>query len=84
MRLRHHHGAAFLAADGDGDIAIVKRVERGEIAFTGDAEDMADAIHQQLIDQHFAAAAHVVLATHRCPSRFFCCRGRPLRTAARP
>jgi len=32
---------------------------------------MAHAIHQQLIDQHLAARAHVVFAAHRFPSRRF-------------
>src|SRR5205085_8433823 len=64
MCFRHHHRAALLAADRDGDIAIMERVECGEITFARHAEDMTDAVDQQLVDQHLAAAAHVVFATH--------------------
>ena len=62
--LGHHHRPALLAADRDGDVAVMERVERGQIALAGHAEDMADAVDQQLVDQHLAARAHIVLAAH--------------------
>src|SRR6185503_5056595 len=62
---RHHHGAALLAAHGHGNIAVMERVERGEITFARHAEHVVDAVGNELIDQHLAAAPHVVLATHR-------------------
>src|SRR5581483_2218428 len=73
VRLGHHHRPALLAADGDGDIAVVEGVERRQIAFAGDTEDMADAVDHQLLDQHLAARAHIVLAAHSYPPRI----GRP-------
>ncbi len=55
--LRHHRRAALMAADGDGDVAIVERVEHGEIAFAGHAEDVAHAMGNELVDEDFRADA---------------------------
>ena len=41
---RHHRRPALLAADGDGDVAVVEGVEHGKIAFARDAEDMTHAV----------------------------------------
>ena len=62
--LGHHHGPTLLAADRHGDVAVMERVERGQIAFTGHTENMAHAVDDELVDQHLAARAHIVLAAH--------------------
>ena len=66
--LRHHHGAALLAAHRHGDVAVVEGIERRQIAFARHAEHVAHAVDQELVDQHLAARAHIVLAAHRLPS----------------
>ncbi len=69
-RLRHHAGAAFLAADGDGQIAVMEGVEHREIALARHAKDVAHAMDAQLIDQHLGGATQIVLGAHRqlpCP-----------------
>jgi hypothetical protein len=38
----------------------VKGVEHREIAFTGHAKDVLDAVHDQLVDQDFGGTAHVI------------------------
>ena len=63
-RFRHHRGAAFLAADRHGDVAVVKGVEHGEIAFAGHAEDVANAVVDQLIDQHLGGRSRVLMSAH--------------------
>jgi hypothetical protein len=50
-RFRHHGGAAFMTANGNGDAAVAKRIQNRKKALTGNAEDMLDAIDQELIDQ---------------------------------
>ena len=45
-RLRHHGGAAFLPAHRDLDIAIMERVEHGQIALAGNAERVARTVSQ--------------------------------------
>ena len=64
-RLRHHRGAALLPAHGDGEIAVVKRVEHREIALARHAEDVAHAVNAQLIDQNLGGGPHIVLTAHR-------------------
>ena len=54
----------LLAADGDLDVAVVKRVEHGEIALAGHAEHVADALDDQLVDQHLGGGAQIVLGFH--------------------
>jgi hypothetical protein len=39
---RHHRGAALVAADGDGDAAVMQRIQHRQIGFAGHAEDAAD------------------------------------------
>ena len=64
-RLRHHRGAALLPAYGNRDVAVVKRVDRGQIAFARHAEHVLDAVNAQLIDQNFGGRAIIVLTAHR-------------------
>ena len=64
-RLGHHGGAALVPADGERDFAIVKRVERGQIALARHAEHVAHPVDRQLIDQDFAAGPRAVIAAHR-------------------
>ena len=64
-RLRHHRRAALLPAHGDGEIAVVKRVERRKIALARHAEHVAHAVNAQLIDQNLGGGAHIVLSAHR-------------------
>ena len=63
-RLRHHAGAALLAADRDGEIGVVERVEHRQIALARHAEDVAHAVDVQLVDQNFGGGAHIVLGAH--------------------
>ena len=53
-----------MAAHGDGDIAVVKRIEHGEIALAGHAEGVADTVDDQLVDQHLGGGAQIVLGFH--------------------
>ena len=55
---------AFLAADGDGEIAVMERVEHGEIALARHAKDVAHAVDAQLIDQNLGGGAQIVLGAH--------------------
>ena len=64
-RLGHHRGAALLPANGDGNIAVVKRIDRSEIAFAGHAEHVLDAVNAQLIDQNLGGRTIIVLTAHR-------------------
>ena len=61
---RHHRRAALVAAHGDGDVAIVKRIEHGEIAFARHAEGVLDAVDDQLVDQHLGGGTQIVLGFH--------------------
>src|SRR5690242_7096992 len=64
-RLRHDRRPALLAADGDGQIAVMEGVEYRQIALARHAEDMANAMNAQLIHQDFGGAAQIVLSPHR-------------------
>ena len=55
--LRHHRRAALLAADRDGDRGVVQRVEHGEVALARHAEEMVDAVHDELVDEDLSAGA---------------------------
>ncbi|MPN18670.1 hypothetical protein SDC9_166033 [bioreactor metagenome] len=57
LRLGHHGRAAFLAADGDVHLGVVQRVQRGQIAFAGHAEQLPDTVQHKLIDEHLSAGA---------------------------
>ena len=57
--LRHHGRAALLPADGDGDVGVVQRVEHREKAFARHAEQVLDAVDDQLVDQDLAAGARM-------------------------
>ena len=63
-RLRHHGGAALLPADGELDRPVVERIERREIAFARHAEHVLHAVHDQLVDQDFAAGPGAVIGAH--------------------
>ena len=64
-RLRHHGGAAFLAADRDGDVAIVESVEHRQIAFSRNAEYVADPLQDQLVDEDLRGGPRIVFGTHQ-------------------
>ena len=64
--LGHHGGGALVPADGEFNIAVVKGIERGQIAFARHAEYMLHAVNRQLVDQNLAAGAGAVIAAHRC------------------
>jgi hypothetical protein len=57
-------GATLLAADGDADLAIMKRIENRQVTLAGDAERVLHPLPNELIDQNFATRADVVLGTH--------------------
>ena len=57
MGIGHHGRAAFLAADGDFDIDVDQCVEHGEKAFAWHAEDVFDAMGDQLADEDLPASA---------------------------
>jgi hypothetical protein len=46
-----------VAGVDEADPRIVQRVERGQVALAGDAEDQLDAVKLELIDQDLAARA---------------------------
>ena len=48
----------------DGQIAVMKGVEHGEIALTGNTEYVTHAIDDQLVDQHFGGGSGIVLGAH--------------------
>ena len=56
--LGHHRRAAFLPGDDHVDAAVVKPVERGQIAFARHAKDPAHALEFQLVDEDLSAVAH--------------------------
>ena len=68
-RLGHHGGSALMAADGERDLAVMKRVKRGEIAFARHTEHVLHAVNRQLVDQDFAASAGAVIRAHRVTPR---------------
>ncbi len=51
----HHGRAAFLAANRDLDVRVVQAVQHREVAFTGNAENVLDALGNQLVDQDVSA-----------------------------
>ena len=57
MRFRHHRGTGFIAAHDDLDAAVVKRVQHCKIGFARHAENMADALGDQLLDQRLRGGA---------------------------
>ena len=63
-RLRHHRGAALLAAHRQFDRTAIHAVERGDVALARHAEHMAHAMDDELIGEDFAACPHAVAATH--------------------
>ena len=67
-RLRHHGGAALLPADGELDRPVVERVERREIALARHAEHVLHAVHDELVDQNFAAGAGAVIGAQHVVS----------------
>jgi hypothetical protein len=63
--LGHHRRPALLPTYGDGDVAVVKRIDDGEIAFARHAEHVLDAVNAQLIDQNLGGRTAIVLTAHR-------------------
>jgi hypothetical protein len=59
VRLRHHGGAALLAADGDLDRRVVQGVEHGEEALAGHAEQVLHPVHHELVDEDLAAGTAI-------------------------
>src|SRR6185437_13018638 len=57
--------SAIMAADGERDLAVMKRVKRGEIAFARHAKHMSHTMDRQLVDQDFATRAGAVIRSHR-------------------
>ena len=70
VRVRHHRGAALVAAHGQRKAALMAGVEHGKIALAGNAKDPVDAIDDQLIDQRARGAGlvrgliHLLLVFH--------------------
>ena len=59
VRLRHHGGPAFLAADDGADaVAVIEAVERREIALARHAKDRLDALRLERLSQNAATVAH--------------------------
>src|SRR6516165_7384276 len=71
--LRHHRGTALLPADREREIAVVKRVEHGEITLARHAEHVCHAVNAELVDQNRCGGSHVVIGTHWDPPP--CCDG---------
>ena len=64
-RLGHHRGARFVTANGDRHLAVAQSVQHRQIAFTGNAENMAHAIGDQLIHKHLRGATRAVWRFHK-------------------
>src|SRR5207245_1749019 len=60
----HDGGAALMPADGNGNIAVVKRIERRDIALARNAEHVPHAMDEELIDQDFAGGPGAVIGAH--------------------
>jgi hypothetical protein len=70
----HDGGAALVPANGDGDIAVMKGIERREIALAGHAKHVPHSMHEELIDQNFGGGPRAVIGAHHaspwlCSSR---------------
>jgi len=77
VSLRHHRGAAFLAADRDVDVGIMQRIQGREITLARNAEDVIDSMNKKLIDKNLAAGAG-----GRCHGRLAMKRGNKKRRRA--
>ena len=62
--LRHHRRAALLTANRDADVAIVEGIKHREITFTRHAEDVTNAIFDQLVDQNLGSGTNVFDSAH--------------------
>ncbi len=58
LAVGHHRGAAFLSADDGLDRRIVQRVQHGEIAFAGNAENTLYVVGFQRLDNQLSAGFH--------------------------
>ena len=56
----HHRRAAFLAADRDCELRIMKGVQHREIGLSRHAEDMTRALHGKLIDEDLRSGTAVI------------------------
>ena len=57
--LGHERRAGFMPRDRQLDGRIVERVEHGQVGLAGHAEDVRDALRDQLIDEDLTAGAEV-------------------------
>ena len=64
VRVGHHRGAAFLAADRDLDVGVVQAVQHRQVAFARHAENVFDALGDQLVYQDVTAETGCLLG-HR-------------------
>ena len=60
----HDRGAALVAANGDGDVTVVQRIERGDVALARDAEHVPHPMNHQLVDQDFGGGPGAVTGAH--------------------
>jgi hypothetical protein len=56
--------SAIIAADGQFDVAVDKRIKRREVALAGHAKDVTHAVDAQLSDENLGGGAIVILAAH--------------------
>ncbi len=66
MGVRHHGGATFLTADGDLDVGVVQAVQHRQVALAGNAENVFDALGDELVDEDVAAEAGCLLGHGGC------------------
>ncbi|MNT39391.1 hypothetical protein D3C72_1756330 [compost metagenome] len=64
LRLGHHRGAAFLAADGGVDGRIVQSVQHGQKALARHGEYLLGAVDHQLVHHQLAASALDICLRH--------------------
>ena len=59
VRVGHVRRARLVPADHVAQVGVVQRVEHGQVALPGDAEEEVGAVNPELVDQDLpAAAAH--------------------------
>src|SRR5262249_34937181 len=61
---RHDRGATLVTANRNRDIAVVKRIERRNIALAGYAEYVLRPVHDQLVDQNFSGRPRSLIGAH--------------------
>jgi hypothetical protein len=53
-----------MSADGNGDVAVVKRIKCRDIALAGNAEHVLHAMDEELIDQDLGGRPGTVIGAH--------------------